>query len=1096
MKLKPRQMLFFACVLVCFLLPLPGVYGFEIRNLTGYVDPRNATETPGNCVIGPQVPWGSINPSPDTPGGDTDGYTTNSKIRGFSQTHVSGTGGGSRYGNFLVSPQIGLAVGETAHDSNKTGELAACGYYKVTLSDYNITSEVTPTQNSAIYRLTFPSSTDANILIDLGHYITRDILARDGGATAGTVTVDNLNNKISGWGTYRGGWGATDYNIYFCAKFSKSPAGYGTWKNGVVTAGSTTNSVSAYQDRIGGYFKFSTTANEIIYLKIAVSMKSTSNAETLLNNEIPAWDFDGVRSTCEAKWNDVLSTILIDDPTATTDQLKLFYTNFYHCLVMPRDRTGDCPWGWAGQYWDDQYAGWDTFRSVFPLYSLVKESVLKNNILSYIERYNYNGGPNYVADAYIAGYNGMVQGGDDVDPVIVEAYAKGIAGIDWNAAYNILKYHADNIRTADYRLNNRGWIPDDSAIDSRRGSKTVEYAFNDFNAAMVACGLGKAEYNAYLTRSGQWENIWKPDKSDEGYSGFLQPRKADMTWVDFDPDSAADNNRFYEGKSWGYSYYVPQNMARLVSLMGGSATFVNRTKYYFDQGKHDWTNEPCFLVSRLFNYSLRPDLTSNYVRSGMSRWTLTNSPGNDDSGGMGSWYVFSAMGFFPVAGTDLYLINGPMFQKITIQMENGANIVINGPRASDSANKYVQSATLNGVALNKAWFRHSEITNGATFTFTMGSTASGWGQTGNPPPSGVGIFGGYEAEDAVLSGVIAASGGLGFTGAGYADYQNASGDYIEWTVNAATAGTYTLLFRYANGSTTDRPLEVKVNGALVSSGLSFPVTGAWNNWNTVSISAALNVGNNTIRTTATGSSGGNIDHLIVKGGPPVPTPTSTPIPTPSATPTPTAIPNLVAYWKLDESSGTLANDETTYNHDGTLKNGPTWQSSGGHLVGALSFDGTNDYVEVVNTTALNATAAISTTAWFKTSQAGTAYASILRHDGHFTGFQITKYGTARAVYWVGATSYSATFNWDNIYNNNVWHHIATVYDANVGLSIYIDGSLVASNTTNKGALGTTTKNFCLGASETGTECYKGLLDDVRVYNKALSVAEVQALAEM
>ena len=320
MKLQTKQLLFIVfLVVVCLVMNVPWTHGFEVRNLVGYVDPRNATESPGNCVIGPQVPWGSINPSPDTPNGGTDGYTTSAKIRGFSQTHVSGTGDGSRYGNFLISPQTGLAVDETAHDSNKSNEVVACGYYKVTLSDYNITCEVTPAQHAAIYRLTFPASSDSNILIDLGHYITRDMLARDGGATAGTVNIDSANNKISGWGTYHGGWGAyNDYNIYFCAKFSKAATGYGTWKNGVVTAGSSASSVGAYQDRIGGYFKFSTVGNEIIYLKIAVSMKSVAAAETYLNNEIPAWDFNGVRSACESQWNNVLSTILIDDTTSFT----------------------------------------------------------------------------------------------------------------------------------------------------------------------------------------------------------------------------------------------------------------------------------------------------------------------------------------------------------------------------------------------------------------------------------------------------------------------------------------------------------------------------------------------------------------------------------------------------------------------------------------------------------------------------------------------------------------------------------------------------------------------------------------------------------
>jgi alpha-mannosidase len=225
------------------------------------------------------------------------------------------------------------------------------------------------------------------------------------------------------------------------------------------------------------------------------------------------------------------------------------------------------------------------------------------------------------------------------------------------------------------------------------------------------------------------------------------------------------------------------------------------------------------------------------------------------------------------------------------------------------------------------------------------------------------------------------------------------------------------------------------------------------------------------------------------------TPTSTPTPTPAGTPTPSPTPgtaNLVAYWRLDESSGTTASDATGTGHTGTVS-GATWQPSGGHILGALSFDGSNDNVTATATTDLNITDYITVAGWFKTSQAATTSTSIIRHDGHFTALQLVSGGTGRAVYWIGATKYYLNFTWS--YNNNAWHHYAAVYDKNVGAKIYIDGTLVTSAATT-GALATSAKNLSLGATETATEPYSGLLDDVRVYNKALSQAEVQTLAGM
>jgi hypothetical protein len=216
---------------------------------------------------------------------------------------------------------------------------------------------------------------------------------------------------------------------------------------------------------------------------------------------------------------------------------------------------------------------------------------------------------------------------------------------------------------------------------------------------------------------------------------------------------------------------------------------------------------------------------------------------------------------------------------------------------------------------------------------------------------------------------------------------------------------------------------------------------------------------------------------------PTPGPTSTPTPTPTAGPTatPTPVPpgGLVAWWKLDESSGTTAFDATTNHFDGTLINAPTWQPAGGHFNGALQFNGTNNRVDVAAATLLNEVNYISFTGWFKTSQAATAFASVIRHNGHFTALQLTNSNTGQVAYWTSATLRVLTFSWT--YNNNAWHHYAAVYDKDLGLKVYVDGAQVASSATYLGALNTSAAQFCLGSNEGNQEFYNGLLDDVRVY---------------
>lgn len=710
----------------------PAKTGYEVRELAQYVD-QNIGIDNGKCSFGVSMPFGSIRPCPHTPN-SRNGYSSKEKISGFTNVN---TGSAYKYVNLLISPQIGLSCWdegnnkETEYDSGKANEVSRPDYYSVDLTRYGIKTEVTSAQNTAIYRFTYPetSNGEASMMIYPSHSFSSKY-------TYSTISYDTKNNLITGYLTLNDGWYFSRGTIYYAIKFSKPVQGFGMFDNAQRKMHNNADTISG--DGVGCFLKFNTTANEKVFMKVSISTKSITNAISYVNNEISGFDFEKTRTKATETWNHALSSILIDDEGISDDERTIFYTALYYSLISPKDRTGDCPWDYSGPYYDDQLCIWDTFRSEFPLLTLIRESVVRDNIRSFIEVYNHYG---YAPDAFLCGLGDMVQGGDDVDIVIADAYVKGVAGINWSDAYNLLKGHATiSGRTPRYRNNDEGWVPINTIpkMAYASASKTMEFAYNDFCLSEVAEGQGFMEdRDRFYNRGTQWANLWNPDVKNEGFSGFITAKDSTVKWVVLDPNEnpgGSFSKHFYEGNSWTYSFFVPHQMDRLIDLMGGKTTFTSRLGSYVDK-KIEITNEPCFLTSYLFIYVARPDLTSKYVRQiSATNFTRNSGPGDDDSGAMSSWLILSKLGFFPVAGQDLYLINGPMYKKVTIQMENGKNLVIYGENASEG-NKYIKSVTLDGKSLNQAWFRHSEIKDGAVIVFQMDSKASTWGLKGSPPPS-------------------------------------------------------------------------------------------------------------------------------------------------------------------------------------------------------------------------------------------------------------------------------------------------------------------------------------------------------------------------
>lgn len=705
---------------------------YEVRNLLGYVDEHIGIGE-GKCSLGVSLPFGSIRPCPHTRNAPRTGYNVSEKITGFTNVN---TGMVNRYVNLLVSPQTGLDCEDegknktTGHDSEKANEIVQPDYYAVDLTKFNIKTEISSTRNVAIYRFTYPKTVNSNASIVLYPSHTLGAVS-----TFSTVNYNKVKNSLTGYLLSNDGWYyAKNMKIYYAVKFSKPMQNYGVFTDNGTKLNDNVSQVSG--NGCGFYIKFSTGNNEKVYMKIAISTKSEANAQESLDNEISDWNFDKVKDNATLIWNKALSSILIDDKKISADERKIFYTALYHTLISPKNRTGDCPWDYKGPYYDDQFCVWDTYRTEFPLLTLIKESVVRDNIQSYCEVFKHNG---YAADALFIGKGDMIQGGDDVDVIVADAYVKGVKGINWTDAYSLLKGHATiSGRTPLYKENDRGWVPFNSLplMAHATASKTLEFAYNDFCLAQVAKGLNHKDDNSrFLNRSTKWANLWNPDVTSEGFSGFIQSKDSTSKWVYMDPNGKPDpfSKHFYEGNSWTYSFYAPHQMDKLMGLMGGKSTFVKRLQNYVGS-KIDITNEPSFLTPYLFVYAQRPDLTSGYVRKLSYYFTNTGYPGDDDSGAMSSWLIFSKLGFFPVAGQDVYLINGPRYEKVIIQMENGKRIIINGKNASDK-NQYIQSATMNGLALQQAWFKNNDIKNGTEISFTMGDSASNWGTKGDSIPS-------------------------------------------------------------------------------------------------------------------------------------------------------------------------------------------------------------------------------------------------------------------------------------------------------------------------------------------------------------------------
>ncbi|HEW92607.1 MAG TPA: glycoside hydrolase family 92 protein [Thermotogaceae bacterium] len=710
-----------------------------------YVDPFIGTAEHGHTFPGACVPFGMVQPSPDTGTTGWDwcsGYHySDESIMGFSQTHLSGTGAAD-YGEIMLMPIVGeLKVipgpkkntwfGYRSKFKHYTEE-AKPGYYSVYLDDYKIKVELTASKRVAFHRYTFPKSDKSYVLLDLFHRIGDASEKVD----ARIVGKDEIVGHITG-GHFCGA--AKPHTVYFVIKFSKPFEKFGAWRVFLPLPGR--KEISVTKQPAGLYVGFKTEDGEQILVKIGISYVSIEGAKKNLE-EIPDWDFDRVVKQAEEAWRREL--LKIEIYSKDEKNLRKFYTALYHSFIHPSlfsdingEYIGPDDRIYTSEY--DHYtifSIWDTFRALHPLFTIIQPEKNIDMIKSLLDIYEQGGWlPKwYKANRYT---NCMI--GTHADSVIADAIVKELKGFDLAKAYEALRKDAFEEDSGYYESRRGltyymkfGYIPADKVREAT--SKTLEFTYDDFCVAQVAKKLGfEDDYEILIERSRNYKNLFDP------YTGFMRGKDSNGDFVsdgsNFDPTIAY--NYYTEGNAWQWTFFAPHDVYGLINLFGSEREFERKLDELFSTssevkgppditgliGQYAHGNEPSHHIPYLYVYIGKAWKTQKMVRYIMDNLygdTPAGLCGNEDCGQMSAWFVFSALGFYPVCpGTPYYILGSPLFEKAVINLPNGKKFAILAENNSKK-NIYVQKVYLNGEEINRAWITHEEILSGGTLKFIMG----------------------------------------------------------------------------------------------------------------------------------------------------------------------------------------------------------------------------------------------------------------------------------------------------------------------------------------------------------------------------------------
>lgn len=730
---------------------------YQITNTidnTPYVNTFIGTGGHGHTFPGATVPYGMVQLSPDTRtiGWDACGgyhYTDNSII-GFSHTHLSGTGisdlGDILFMPFSGKPQLLAGTPEDPDSGYRSrfshkDEKAEPGYYAVKLQDYNINAELTATTRAGFHKYTYNITGPSGIIIDLSHTIYADKNPNHEIQIINNTEIQGFK-KSSGW--------AEDQSVFFHAKFNK-PFRYTFYENGKKIDVSDT----AKSKNLQVVLEFDIKKGDEVLAKVGISSVDNNGAKQNLDKEIPNWDFDSVREAAHQLWQDELSKI--DVSGGTKDEKSIFYTSLYHTSISP-NIFSDVDYRYRGMDKEIKnsdgknsytvFSLWDTFRGFNPLKTILDPERETDFINSLLSKYDEGGVlPMWELEG---NYTGCMIGYHSIS-VIVDAYKKGIRGFDIEKAYKAMlgsaKYNRTGILFPSEDVANRlmpkaklyneqlGFIPSD--LEKQSVSKALEYAYNDWCIAQMAKDLGKTEdYKTFMERSKKYTQYY------DSKTGFMRGKNQDGTWREpFDPRFSQHNvNDYTEGNAFQWTWFVPQDVAGLMQLMGGKTSFIGNLDRLFSTsseltggvvseditgmiGQYAHGNEPSHHISHLYNFAGESWKTQSLTDEIMKTLYFNNPnglAGNEDCGQMSAWYVLNAMGFYSFCPGDTnYSIGRPIFDEVKIKLPNG-NFFTVITKNNSPKNKYIQSAKLNGKPMDKPFFSHEDILKGGILEFEMG----------------------------------------------------------------------------------------------------------------------------------------------------------------------------------------------------------------------------------------------------------------------------------------------------------------------------------------------------------------------------------------
>ena len=729
------------------------------KSYVDYVDPFIGTGGHGHTFPGAVVPFGMIQPSPDTRIDGWDAcsgyYYEDSIINGFSHTHLSGTGCAD-YGDILLMPTVGKQ--EYNPQDNKSqvlpyasgfshdNEIARPGYYSVFLDRYNVKTELTATKRAALHRYTFPKSDEAGFILDLDYSIQYQTNSDMQIEVISTTEI--RGHKLTAY------W-AAEQSINFYMKCSK-PFECRIIEDTIIDHG------GKRQPRCKALLKFKTQPDEQVMVKIGISAVDMNGARQNLEKEIPEWDFEGVRQKASREWDKYLSKI--DIATKDDTHRRIFYTAMYHTAICP-NLFMDVDGRYRGMDLENHqgdvqkpiytiFSLWDTFRALHPLFSIIDPQLNNDFIYSLLQKHK-EGGIFPMGDL-ASNYTGIMIG-YHADSLIADAYTKGYSDFDLHEAYNaclraaefdmsgikcppLIMHHL--MPMAKYYKDTVGYIPCD--LENESVAKALEYAYDDYCISILAKAVNDEK------------NYEKYSRMAKAYKLYFDPSVRFMRGVDskgkwdfpFNPKASSHRSDNYcEGNAWQWTWFVPHDIDGLVQLMDGKEAFIEKLDSLFTIdsrlegssasadisgfiGQYAHGNEPSHHIIHMYNYVNRPWRTQELVDQVFKELyqdTPDGLSGNEDCGQMSAWYILNAMGFYQVCpGKPVYSIGRPLFDRVVINLADNKSFTIVSKNNSEE-NKYIQSVTLNGKSLNTPFFSHQDIVSGGRLEIVMTDKPTKWG---------------------------------------------------------------------------------------------------------------------------------------------------------------------------------------------------------------------------------------------------------------------------------------------------------------------------------------------------------------------------------